>query len=91
MFETTKFNGYAGTSLGFSVNQDDIADERRRYDKSKVDECGLYVFGGAGINYRLSKSASLYTGVGLKGYKMSFNSLNVNPHGVAIMLGLRFN
>ena len=86
----TRFSVYAETSLGFSFNQYFIADERTPTDKSKVNEGGFYAYGGTGISYRLSKATAIYTGVGLKGYKMSFNSLEVNPHGVTVMLGLCF-
>ena len=86
----TKFNIYAETSLGFSFNQYYIADERTPNNRSRVNEGGFYAYGGTGISYRLTKATAVYTGAGLKGYKMSFNSLEVNPHGVTVMLGLRF-
>lgn len=87
----TKFSVYAETSLGFSFNQYYIADELTPDNKTRVNEGGFYAYGGTGVNFRLNKSTDIYTGAGLKGYKMSFNSLHVNPHGVTVMLGVRFH
>lgn len=56
--------------------------------KTKTSQKGLYIFIGTGIQYKISKHISPLLEVGFKGYKMSFNNLDINPHGLTLRTGL---
>lgn len=56
----------------------------------KKTEAGLYAYVGAGTNVNISQKWQAYVNVGMLGYKMSFNNLDLNPHGVAGNVGLRY-
>lgn len=55
-----------------------------------VSEQGLYLYSGAGISFRLGNYISTFVELGFKGYHMSFNALDVNPHGLTFRFGLEF-
>jgi hypothetical protein len=83
-----KVTAFAELSLGISFNKYDIADERTPKMTSVTREQGFYTYLGGGAKYRLTRDLDLFSGMGLKGYKMSTNSLNINPHGLSFMLGV---
>ncbi len=67
-----------------------------RYDKELLDnpgprypirERGFFGYGGAGTRYTLSRKSGLFFEAGMKAYHLSFNNLDVNPHGFALKLG----
>lgn len=55
-----------------------------------VKESGLYTYLGGGAYFRVSKHFMPFVGIGFKGYKMSFNGLDVNPHGINFEVGCKF-
>jgi len=55
-----------------------------------VREAGFYGYFGAGICSDNRKKIGCKMEAGLKGYKLSFNNLDINPHGFAMSLGLRY-
>jgi len=55
-----------------------------------VREKGLYVYGGGGAYFRISKHFMPFIGIGFKGYKMSFNVYDVNPRGLNFEIGCKF-
>ncbi|HAH22236.1 MAG TPA: hypothetical protein DCL77_00430 [Prolixibacteraceae bacterium] len=55
-----------------------------------VKETGLYTYFGAGTYFRISKHFMPFVGIGFKGYKMSFNGLDINPHGINFEIGCKF-
>ena len=55
-----------------------------------VSETGLYLYSGIGISYKVNTNISTFIDMGFKGYHMSFQNLDVNPHGLNIRLGLNF-
>lgn len=55
-----------------------------------VSETGLYLYSGIGVSYKINSYISTFIELGFKGYHMSFHDLDVNPHGLAIRLGLNF-
>ncbi|MCZ4222392.1 outer membrane beta-barrel protein [Pedobacter rhodius] len=81
---------YAETSLGVSFNKYDIADERTPFTTSRTTEEGLYLYTGFGAKYAISNTLNTFLGIGFKGYKMSTNDLDINPHGLSFMLGFTF-
>ena len=90
-FKTSKsIKPYVETSLGISFNQYDIAEDPTPNKTSKTKEEGFYVYTGFGAKYALSKKINTFLGVGIKGYKMSTNDLDINPHGLSFMAGFTF-
>ena len=90
-FKTSnKIKLYAETSLGISTNKYAIADENTPNDTHKVKENAFYVYTGFGAKYSLTDKINTFLGVGFKGYKMSTNDLDINPHGLSFMLGFTF-
>ena len=81
---------YAETSLGISFNKYDIADEVTPLNTSTTREQGFYVYTGLGAKYAISKAVATFLGVGFKGYKMSFDDLDINPHGLSFSAGFSF-
>lgn len=53
-----------------------------------ISKRGIYLYGGAGLQCRFFRLFSLYTEAGIKGYHISFNSLDVNPHGINGRVGI---
>ena len=84
------FDIYAESSLGLSFNKYYRASDDSPNIKTRINEKGFFVYMGGGVRYPISKKINLVTGVGIKGYKMSFNVLDINPHGISGMLGLNF-
>ncbi|MGJ7031421.1 hypothetical protein [Niabella hirudinis] len=67
-----------------------------RYDKEfqdhpgtryRIREAGLYGYGGAGTRYCVSERSGCFLEAGIKAFHLSFNNLDVNPHGFALKLG----
>ncbi|QES90846.1 outer membrane beta-barrel protein [Rhizosphaericola mali] len=56
----------------------------------KVHQTGWYTYLGAGVKLNLKSFVQPYFNIGLIGYKMSTNDLDINPHGVAGNLGCSF-
>jgi len=56
----------------------------------QVHESGLYVFAGMGLLWNISKKISLLADTGIKSYNVTFNNLDVNPHGLSGKIGLVF-
>ena len=55
-----------------------------------VSESGLYAYSGFGVSCKLGNSISTFIETGFKGFHMSFNALDINPHGLTFRLGLKF-
>jgi len=90
-FKTSKkIRPYAETSLGISFNQYNRAEDPTPDVKTKVSEQGFYVYTGFGAKYRISQGINTFLAVGFKGYKMSTNDLDINPHGLSFTLGFTF-
>lgn len=85
-----RFDFFAESSVGLSFNRYHRASDDSPNIKTSVREKGIFVYMGGGLRYPILKRINLVTGIGVKGYKMSFNSLDVNPHGISGMLGLHF-
>ena len=58
--------------------------------KILVRELGFYLYTGIGLKYQIDDHLSAILDFGFKGYKMSFNNLDMNPHGLVIRTGLVF-
>jgi hypothetical protein len=55
-----------------------------------VSERGFYGYAGGGLRYRITGKILLTGEAGMKGFHLSFNSLDVNPHGLTGKIGLLF-
>ncbi len=53
-----------------------------------VSESGDYLYTGIGCVIRINRFLKPVIGIGFNGFKMSFNSLDVNPHGFTFRIGL---
>lgn len=56
-------------------------------ERHYIKECGFYGFAGIGTHYYFSKVSGVFAEAGLKGFHLSFNNLDVNPHGLTAKLG----
>jgi hypothetical protein len=43
-----------------------------------------------GCSYKISRFFTPFIEFGLKGFHMSLNNLDINPHGLVLALGLEF-
>ena len=84
------FQPYIHTEEGISFNHYNKLDTSISPVPFKVSEAGLYLSGNAGMNVTLSKRLKIFSEIGYKGFKHSFNDLDVNPHGVTVCAGLQF-
>lgn len=57
----------------------------------EIREGGIYGFLGLGLPYHFGNRNAIFAEMGLKAFHLSFNNLDVNPHGIAGKLGYRFN
>ncbi|TDG35933.1 hypothetical protein EZJ43_11310 [Pedobacter changchengzhani] len=87
---TKKFRPYAESSIGYSFIKYDIADDLTPNNKSQVKENGLYIYGGFGLKYTITKKVNSFIGVGFKAYRITTNDLDINPHGLSFQAGFSF-
>lgn len=83
------FDPYALLKTGVTFMNYEQKWETSTESYNKINSTGWYTYAGAGTNLNLSKQFQVYLNIGLIGYKMSFNALDINPHGVAGNIGLR--
>jgi hypothetical protein len=86
--EENKFSTYAHVCSGLTFARYDKDRQHPGSRQYHVRERGLYLYGGYGVRYRISKQVSTLFELGMKGYHMSFNDLDVNPHGVTARIGV---
>lgn len=85
-----KLMPYAEASAGLSFTRYDEAPDEAPLNKTRITEKGLYLYGGMGLRYEVSRWFKPFVGVGIKGFQNSFNDLDVNPHGITFHVGLSF-
>jgi hypothetical protein len=56
----------------------------------RISEAGLYLIWRLGLYVPSDSRIGIFGEVGLKVFQMSFNSLEVNPHGATFRMGLHF-
>lgn len=86
----SKFEPFAETSIGISFVKYDRATDEQPLITTRINETGLYVYGGFGLRYAVTKRIAPYIAAGFKGYHMSTNDLDINPHGITFQAGIRF-
>jgi len=83
---------FAVADIGYSAflkyDQEDPAHVQRTI---KMNDHGVYTFGGVGIMVKLNHSVSVYTTAGFTGMHMSFNNNDVNPRGLSNQFGVKVN
>lgn len=85
--QNKKWAPYAHLQEGISFNSYSKEFQDHPGPRYPVHESGFYGFAGAGLNYFFSTNAGLFAETGLKGFKLSTNNLDVNPHGITGKLG----
>jgi len=78
------------TSEGISFNNYKKEADNYNGKSYNVSEKGLYVYAGIGVLFKIRKYLKPIIDIGFKGYHMSFNNLDVNPHGLTFRFGLMF-
>ena len=86
----SKFEPFAETSIGISFVKYDRATDEQPLITTRINETGLCVYGGFGLRYAVTKRIAPYIAAGFKGYHMSTNDLDINPHGITFQAGIRF-
>jgi hypothetical protein len=81
---------YTRFSAGISFNTYTNKELETQRDPYTVSERGLYLLTDIGCAFNLHRYFTPIIELGLKGYHMSFNNLDVNPHGIVLTLGLMF-
>lgn len=82
------FTPYLHLASGVSFANYNKQDALTLGPTSHISEEGLYLYSGAGITFKIKHLAMAYFDLGFKGYHMSFNDLDVNPHGLTFKLGI---
>lgn len=96
-FRYTPFAGWnvrplAVVDLGYSAFIKYQQEDPMHIEPTKnMNDKGLYTYGGAGIQIKISKRTSLYTTEGYTGMHMSTNNLDVNPRGWTNKFGVKIN
>ena len=84
------FTPFVQLSEGISFIRYNKKDENTGKKPYNVSEKGNYAYLGIGTVIKIADHFSQIAGVGLKGYHMSTNVLDVNPHGINFRLGYIF-
>lgn len=79
---------YFHSEEGISVNHYHKLDPTISDKPYLVTEGGLYLSADIGTNVVISPHLKAFTEIGYKGYRHSFNALDVNPHGFTARVGI---
>jgi hypothetical protein len=78
-------------SQGISFVNYTKEDQYHVFKTHHVSEQGYYVYGGAGAYIQITQHIKGIIATGLEGYHMSFNPMEVNPHGIQYNAGLKID
>jgi hypothetical protein len=88
-------NSFVTPYLNLAMGMSSITYERKRFDKSgasiedkNVHQRGFFFKGGAGLLFHISNTVSPSINASFKGFHVSGNPYEVNPHGVVIQVGV---
>jgi hypothetical protein len=76
------------TGISFATYTNKELDTQR--NPYTVNDRGLYMLTAVGCSYKISRFFTPFIEFGLKGFHMSLNNLDINPHGLVLALGLEF-
>ncbi|MDQ2752253.1 MAG: porin family protein, partial [Bacteroidota bacterium] len=79
---------YLHTEAGISFNHYYKRNAAASLSPFAVSETGLYLSENVGVRFALWQQTHLFVEAGYKGYKHSFNALDVNPHGFTVRAGI---
>lgn len=82
-----RWRPYLHLQDGVSFVQYDKEFQDRPGMRHRIHECGFFGYGGAGIDVTISGRSGLFLESGVQAFHLSFNNLDVNPHGFAFKLG----
>jgi outer membrane protein W len=83
-----KFKPYVTVEPGMSFAKYKRENQNSGNTRVKVTERGLFLYVGTGAKYQINKHFAPLIDFGFKGYKMSFNNLDINPHGIVMRAGV---
>jgi hypothetical protein len=81
---------YLHASEGYSFCRYNKRDPAISPNFFKVREGGFYFYMAPGVSYKITARSAVFLELGYKGFKNSFNNLDVNPHGTNMKIGLSF-
>lgn len=84
--KTGRMAFYADLSLGCSFDYY-TKENPLTGNSSNIAERGLYFFSGIGYTVKIGKNIRPLIEIGFKGFHMSFNKYDVNPHGLTMRAG----
>ena len=87
---TNKLKPFVSVDPGLSFANYNLEMKNELNKKILIRELGFYLYTGVGLKYQIDNRLSTVIDFGFKGYKMSFNNLDMNPHGFVIRAGLVF-
>lgn len=79
---------YLHLASGVSFANYSKQDARTMGPISHVSEEGIFLYSGGGVSFKINHFGSVYIDLGFKGYHMSFDALDINPHGLTMKLGI---
>jgi hypothetical protein len=79
---------YLHLEEGISFNRYDKIDPSVSPDRYPVREKGFYGYSGLGLQLLQTHHSNLYVEIGLKGFRITTNNLDVNPHGLTAKIGV---
>lgn len=82
-----RWRPYVHMQEGISFARYDKEFQDRPGTRYPIRERGFYGYGGAGVYYKASPASGFFLEPGMKAFHLSFNNLDVNPHGFALKLG----
>ena len=88
--QTGTFTPFVQLSEGISFIRYNKQDEATGKKPYRISEKGDYAYLGVGTAINLSNHFIPILGIGLKGFHMSTNVLDVNPHGLSFRVGYIF-
>jgi len=86
----SKFEPFAEASAGITFLRYDRSSEADPLTVNRINERGLYLYGGFGVRYKVTNRIAPYVSAGFKGFNNTLNDLDINPHGITFQAGVRF-
>jgi hypothetical protein len=91
LYKDNKVTPYIRVATGISFNRYIKKEVYLQREPYLVKEKGLYLLSTIGCSFHLTKYFSPVIEAGFKGFRMSFNQYDVNPHGLVLNAGIIFN
>lgn len=86
-----RFPFFIHAEEGISFNSYKKEDQSNPGPRFRVNERGFFGSNGAGISTKLNNNVNFAAEAGFKGFHISANALDVNPHGITGMLSIAWH